>query len=97
MNKTEFTKKLASRLSVSVKEAQQFMNVYEETLGEVVLDEGYMVCQGFGTYTLWQQTERMGRNPKTGVNVLIPARNSIKFKPGKELLMMLNRQKKAKW
>ena len=97
MNKTEFTKKLASRLSVSVKEAQQFMNVYEETLGEVVLDEGYMVCQGVGTYTLWRQTERMGRNPKTGVNVLIPARNSIKFKPGKELLEMLNRQKKAKW
>lgn len=39
MNKTEFTKKLASRLSVSVKEAQQFMNVYQEMLGEVILDE----------------------------------------------------------
>lgn len=94
MNKTEFTKKLASRLSVSVKEAQQFMNVYQEMLGEVILDKGNMVCQGFGTFSLWQQTERMGRNPKTGTEVLISARNSIKFKPGKELLDFLNRGEK---
>lgn len=94
MNKTEFTKKLASRLSVSVKEAQQFMNVYQDILGEVILEEGHMVCQGFGTFSLWQQTERMGRNPKTGTEVLISARNSIKFKPGKELLDFLNREKK---
>ncbi len=94
MNKTEFTKKLASRLSVSVKEAQQFMNVYQDILGEAILEEGHMVCQGFGTFSLWQQTERMGRNPRTGTEVLISARNSIKFKPGKELLEILNREKK---
>ena len=45
---------------------------------------------GFGTLSAWEQTERIGRNPKNGVAYMIRARKSVKFKPGKLLLKQLN-------
>lgn len=92
MNKTTFTKILASRLAVSEREARKFMNVFEETLGDVIAKEESLICQGFGTFSLWRQTERMGRNPKIGTSVPIQARNSLKFKPGSRLLAKLNKK-----
>ena len=38
----------------------------------------------------WEETERIGRNPKNGVAYMIRARKSVKFKPGKLLLKQLN-------
>ncbi|WP_301042593.1 HU family DNA-binding protein, partial [Parabacteroides goldsteinii] len=36
------------------------------------------------------QTSRLARNPKTGTPVQIPARTTVKFKPGKFLLEAMN-------
>lgn len=93
MNKLEFSKRIASRMSVTQQEALKFIRVYQDTLAEVLIEEGAMASQGFGTFTLWSQNERAGRNPQTGSPALIPARNSVKFKPGKELLRILNEKK----
>ncbi|MCA5585385.1 MULTISPECIES: HU family DNA-binding protein [Parabacteroides] len=30
------------------------------------MEEGAITSQGFGTFTLWPQSERTGRNPQTG-------------------------------
>lgn len=93
MNKFELSKRIASRMSVTQQEALKFIRVYQDTLAEVLIDEGVMISQGFGTFTLWSQTERVGHNPQTGSPALIPARNSVKFKPGRDLLKFLNNTK----
>lgn len=36
---------------------------------------------GFGTFSVREKDERIGRNPKTGVEVPIPARRVISFRP----------------
>ncbi len=36
---------------------------------------------GFGTFSVRDKDERIGRNPKTGVEVPIPARRVISFRP----------------
>lgn len=41
--------------------------------------------RGFGTFTVIERAPRKARNPKTGETVMIPARKTIKFKPGKVL------------
>ena len=38
----------------------------------------------------WQQSERLARNPKTGEEVMITPRVSVKFKAGSDLLKELN-------
>ena len=43
----------------------------------------------FGSFILRDKGQRVGRNPKTGVEVKIPPGNTIRFKPGKELRNLL--------
>ncbi len=40
---------------------------------------------GFGTFFIRSRSERMGRNPRTGEALLIPAKNSLAFKPAKDM------------
>jgi DNA-binding protein HU-beta len=40
---------------------------------------------GFGSFSIVKRAPRLGRNPKTGEEVPIPARRVVKFRPGKKL------------
>ena len=40
---------------------------------------------GFGKFQVVERTERMGRNPATGEQKLIPASKAVKFKASKTL------------
>ncbi len=40
---------------------------------------------GFGTFVLRDKTERMGRNPKTGVEVPIAPRRVLTFRPSQTM------------
>ena len=92
MNKTDLAREMSNRLSIPRQDALLFINTWMDSL-TAFLKEGESLClQGFGTFNLWQQTERAGRNPKTGASCMIPPRSSVKFKPGKILLEDLNRR-----
>lgn len=41
--------------------------------------------RGFGSFSLHYRPPRVGRNPKTGESVALPAKHVPHFKPGKEL------------
>ena len=90
MNKTEFAKKVAERLALPQRDILEIMKKMDEVFIEAIREDEYLIYQGFGTFSLWQQSAREGRNPRTGKPAAIPARNSLKFKPGKKLLELLN-------
>lgn len=92
MNKTELAKSVADRLSVSVAESNEFINAMQDVLTYELQQNGYILLQGFGVFSPWEQTERMGRNPKTGTPCTIAPRVSVKFKPGRKLLKALNKR-----
>ncbi len=46
---------------------------------------GRIEIRGFGSFSLSYRPPRVGRNPRTGETVAIPARYVPHFKPGKEL------------
>ncbi len=45
---------------------------------------------GFGTFRLENRPSRIGRNPRTGESMNIPAKNVIKFKASKTLTEKIN-------
>jgi integration host factor subunit alpha len=47
---------------------------------------------GFGSFLLRNEGERMGRNPKTGVEVPIEQRRVMLFKPSEVLKAHVNRE-----
>ncbi|GAB4120867.1 MAG: hypothetical protein Tsb0027_16630 [Wenzhouxiangellaceae bacterium] len=50
--------------------------------------------RGFGSFNLHYRSPRMGRNPKTGEAIALPARYVPHFKPGKELRLRVDEGKK---
>ena len=48
--------------------------------------------RGFGSFRTRQRNSRIGRNPKTGERVEVPAKKVPFFKPSKELRYLVNPQ-----
>ena len=46
--------------------------------------------RGFGSFRIRQRKPRIGRNPKTGAKVEVPAKRVPYFKPSKELRDLVN-------
>jgi nucleoid DNA-binding protein len=68
---------------------QQVFDVLQKTLDAVTADlaRGHtVVMRNFGTFEVRQTKAKVGRNPKNpGLDVPIPPRAVVKFKPGKEM------------
>ena len=47
--------------------------------------EGKLTLTGFGTFQVEKRKARVGRNPRTGKEIKIPATKVVKFRPGKLL------------
>lgn len=70
--------------------ARQMVETLLETMEEGLSDGNEIVLQGFGTFRPWQQSSRLGRNPRTGESCPIAPRTSVKFRAGKNLLKVMN-------
>ena len=86
MTRSELIESLASRFPQLVK-ADADMAV-DHILGAIrkTLVQGHRVeIRGFGSFSLNYRAPRIGRNPKTGESVSVPAKWTPHFKAGKEL------------
>jgi integration host factor subunit beta len=74
--------------------------VIVETIFEAVvgaLKSGDKIeIRGFGSFRIRQRKPRIGRNPKSGERVEVPAKKVPYFKPSKELRDLVNPQEAAK-
>lgn len=63
------------------RKATAFLNVIEEGL----LKGEKITFQGFGKFEVIERVARTCKNPKTGEDIQVEARKSVKFKAGKSL------------
>ena len=92
MNKQELINRMCDLSTLKRKEANEFLSLLESILTEEIREGNHICLQNFGTFVLWHQSARPGRNPKTGTPCLIPPRLSVKFKPGKRVTNSLNQK-----
>ena len=90
MTKSEFNKNLASKLGVSIKRAGEITEGFLETITEGLVTDDKVAFIGFGTFEKKFKEARVGRNPATGVEATISARNVVKFKVGSKLAESVN-------
>ncbi len=64
-----------------------FVNVMTKTLNR---GETVSVGEEFGSFSISKRSARTGRNPQTGKEIQIPAKNVVKFKAGAELSKAVN-------
>ena len=72
-----------SDIEFSIKKLIDFMssNLYRGERIEI---------RGFGTFCLHTHRSRIARNPKTGEKIALERRNTVHFKPSKELKSRVN-------
>lgn len=76
---------------------QQSMGLVETVLNEIaqgLIQEGHVKISSFGTFHIRQKNERVGRNPKTGEEVMITPRKSLSFRSSHLLKARVNKGKK---
>lgn len=86
MTKSELIERLAGQQShVPAKAVEDAVKEMLEHMAATLADGERIEIRGFGSFSLHYRPPRLGRNPKTGDSVALPAKHVPHFKPGKEL------------
>ena len=90
MNKAELIDGIAQESGLSKADAKRALDAFVSTTTNVLKSGGILSLVGFGSFSTSQRPERKGRNPQTGAEITISAKNVAKFKAGSDLTSSLN-------
>jgi integration host factor subunit alpha len=79
LNKVHLAEQLVKRVGVQKKEAIAIVEGFTELIAEEVFAGNTVSIHQFGVFSLKSKTERIGRNPKTGEEHVVPARQILHF------------------
>lgn len=85
MNKKDLIHKISVKSGLSIADVEKAIKNYEEVIESTLKSGEKVVSIGFGTFDIKQTVARNGRNPQTGKPMIIPAKQTIRFRPGKNL------------
>lgn len=86
MTKSELVANMADDAGITkVKAAAALDSFVANVTKELKKKDGKVTLVGFGTFSKTRREARSGRNPQTGAEIKIAARNVVKFKAGKNL------------
>ncbi len=90
LTKADLVAAVIERADVPRGEAELVVNtVIQSIVGSLKSGEG-IELRGFGSFRIRQRGPRIGRNPKTGARVDVPAKRVPYFRPGKALRNLVN-------
>lgn len=90
MTKAELVDEVARSTELTKKHAEIIVNTVFESIVDSLKAGEKIELRGFGSFRIRKRGARIGRNPKTGDKVKVPAKRIPYFKPGKDLREMLN-------
>lgn len=90
MTKAELVEEVARSTELTKKHAEIIVNTVFESIVDSLKAGEKIELRGFGSFRIRRRGARLGRNPKTGDRVKVPAKRIPYFKPGKDLREMLN-------
>ncbi len=86
MTKEELVAKMAEEANISKVAAQTALHSFMDGVAKSLKKkDGRVTLVGFGSFTKKRRKARKGRNPQTGEEIQIKAKNVVKFTPGKAL------------
>ncbi len=89
LTKADLMEAVAATTGVLKKDAEVIVNTAIAAMVESLRAGSSIEIRGFGSFGLRDRAPRIGRNPKTGEPVHVPAKRVCFFKPGK-ILQLLN-------
>ena len=90
MNKNELISQVAQATNLSKTATGQAVDAVFKAIEQSLVKKDAVRLIGFGTFSVIKRKESVGRNPRTGEEITIPALQQPKFKPGQKLKDLLN-------
>jgi len=99
MTRSELIQRLTERLNdvgrgqatqLGQRDCEVSVRVLLDALTSALVRGQRVEMRGFGTFSVNSRPPRVGRNPKSGELVSVPAKRVPHFKPGKELRQRVN-------
>lgn len=90
MTKADLIENVSQAVEVSRKDSEVIVETIFESIVKSLRAGDKIEIRGFGSFRTRQRNSRVGRNPKTGARVDVPAKKIPFFKPSKELKDLVN-------
>ena len=92
MTKKEFAKELFKNSGLTtVTEAERVTEAFIQTVKEQVAKGNTLFFRDFGIFSIRTSSRKEGRNPRTGEEVIVPAKKVVRFKAGKSFKEIVNK------
>ncbi len=91
MTRSQLIQRLAAQNpDLTDREVELLVSAIFETIAAGLARGERVELRGFGSFTVKEYAPRVGRNPRTGEAVQVPAKRRPNFKSGKELRRRIN-------
>lgn len=90
MTKADLIESISRAVEISRKDSEIVVETILDSIVGSLRKGDKIEIRGFGSFRTRQRNSRVGRNPKTGARVDVPAKKIPYFKPSKELKDLVN-------
>ncbi len=90
MNKSDIINLVSEKNNLSLADTEYSVKKIIDFMGANLYQGDRIEIRGFGTFCLHTHQSRIARNPKTGDKIALERRNTVHFKPSKELKNRVN-------
>ena len=90
MNKSDLIDAMAADAGISKASAKAALDSLTSNVTKSLKDGNKVALVGWGTWSVSERAARTGRNPQTGKEIQIAAKNVVKFKAGAGLADSVN-------
>jgi DNA-binding protein HU-beta len=85
MTKADFIAKFAEKTGETKRRAGELVETFLGVAEGSLVKGDSVTFIGWGSFEVRKLKEKMGKNPKTGAAIKIPAKKVVRFKAGKKL------------
>ena len=90
MNKSDIINLVSDKNNLELSDVEYSVKKIIDFMSENLYQGERVEIRGFGTFSLHTHQSRLARNPKTGDKIALERRNTVHFKPSKELKSRVN-------
>ena len=90
MNKTDLIDAISEKSGLTKADSKRALEGFIDATTKTLKKGDKISLVGWGTFSISKRAARTGRNPQTGKEIKIAAKNVVKFKAGSELAKTVN-------
>jgi len=96
MNKLDIIHLMSKDIDIPLRKADEIVNKVFETMSDALLSGDRIEIRGFGSFEVREYGDYTGRNPKTGVEIVVLPKKLPFFKVGKDFREKVNLKQEVK-